>query len=360
MPVTVLIADDSPFMLKLLENTIKTDPNLKIIGIAKRGVECITQVITKRPRVVILDIMLPDESGLNIVYQIMRARPTAVLLFSSLTAEKVKQDSLVFNYGIVDFISKPPADVDDPVLYLRKVLLPKVHTLAKLTVSKFRTMISTTNDEFLGRMPIHTAKAVSITKPSESRLSLSKKAIIIGASTGGPGALSELFPMLPDNLPPIIVVQHMPAGFIESFASRLDRCSKIKVEAASNLKEIKPGHAYIAQGGKHLVLEKSENGKIICKLEETEMVNFVRPSVDVTLISAVPIFKDKLIVVIMTGMGKDGLQGAKLAKKYGAKVIAQSEADSVIFGMNKAVIDAGIVDKVAPIKDLAKVIVELS
>ncbi len=357
MPITVLIADDSPFMLKLLQDTLKTDPNLKIIGVAKRGVECITQVITKRPRVVILDIMLPDESGLNIVYQIMRARPTAVVLFSSLTAEKVKQDSLVFNYGIVDFVSKPPAEVDDPIKFLRKTLLPKVHTLAKLNIFKFKTLISSTNDEFLGRVTKQPATVVQ--EKIEERIDIPHRihnVIVIGASTGGPGALTELLPRLPPTIPPILIVQHMPAGFIESFAQRLNQISQIEVVPAVEGLDLKRGHAYIAQGGKHMELKKNHRGTIEITLTDGPLVNFVKPSVDVTLNSAIDIFKGKVMAVIMTGMGKDGLNSSKKLKKLGGKILAQSEEDSVIYGMNRAVIEAGIVEGVYTIPELAKAI----
>ncbi len=346
-------------MLKLLEDCISSDPNLKVIGTAKRGVECITQVITKRPRVVVLDIMLPDESGLNIVYQIMRARPTAVVLFSSLTAEKVKQDSLVFNYGIVDFVSKPPSEEADPIAYLKKTLIPKVHTLAKLNVQKFKYMISTTNDEFLGRVTLHKEKEVTVSEPKLTKLQATRKIIVIGASTGGPSALTQLFSLLPPNLPPILVVQHMPPGFIESFAIRLDKVSKVKVQAVQEGMVLEPGNAYVAQGGKHLVLEKKRNGQVIAKLDDGPLVNFVKPSVDVTILSAAEIFRDNMIAVILTGMGKDGLQGSRLLKRYGGKVLAQSKEDSVIYGMNKAVIDAGLADRIQPIERLAKSIADL-
>lgn len=359
MPVTVLIADDSPFMLKLLNDTISTDPNLKVIGTAKRGVECITQVITKRPRVVVLDIMLPDESGLNIVYQIMRARPTAVVLFSSLTAEKVKQDSLVFNYGIVDFVSKPPNEIEDPIAYLKKTLIPKVHTLAKLNVQKFKYMISTTNDEFLGRISTQKEKEIPVAETKITPRQAIRRLIVIGASTGGPSALAHLFSLLPSNLPPILVVQHMPPGFIESFAVRLDKASKVQVQAAEEGMILQPGHAYVAQGGKHMVLEKKKNGQVMIKFDDGPLVNFVKPSVDVTILSAAEIFRDNMLVVIMTGMGKDGLQGSRLVKKYGGKVLAQSKEDSVIYGMNKAVVDAGLADRIMPVERLAKTITEM-
>lgn len=359
MPVTVLIADDSPFMLKLLQEVISTDPNLKIIGTAKKGVECITQVITKRPRVVVLDIMLPDESGLNIVYQIMRARPTSLVLFSSLTAEKVKQDSLVFNYGIVDFVSKPPKEVDNPVSYLKKTLIPKIHTLAKLNVQKFKYMISTTNDEFLGRVTTPKEKSPEVYELKSPVRQMTRKAIIIGASTGGPSALTQLFSSLPPTLPPILVVQHMPPGFIESFAQRLDKSSKVKVQAAQEGMIIEPGNAYLAQGGKHMVLEKKSNGQVVINFDDGPLVNFVKPAVDVTILSAVEIFKENLMVIIMTGMGKDGLQGSRIVKKYGGKILAQSQEDSVIYGMNKAVIEAGLADRIQTIERLARSITEL-
>ncbi len=353
MAITVLIADDSPFIIKLLEKVISTDSNLKIIGVAKNGTECITKVITQKPRVVILDIVLPDLSGLNIVNQIMRARPTPVILFSSLTHSTVRQNSLVFDYGMVDFINKPTAELGDPYLNLRKVLIPKIYILSNLKVHKFYNLIKQVNAEFIqstiDQLKDETTdpKNADITGSSTPIVvhSSFRKLIIIGASTGGPHLLTELIRRIPKNLPPIIIVQHMPEGFIESFATRLDQHANVKVYAAEDGMELKGSMVVVARGGKHLKVI-SKGGKPAVVFDNSPMVNFVRPSVDVTIKSAVNIYGGRIVTVILTGMGKDGLAGSILVKKQGGKVLALNERDSVIFGMNKAVIEAGVSDGV--------------
>jgi len=353
MAIAVLIADDSAFMRRLLEKHLKPNKDFKIIGVAKTGVECITKVITLNPKVIILDIMLPDVSGLNIVYQVMRAKPTPILLFSSLTENEVKNDSRVFDYGLVDFVNKPSIDMEmDTSEYLNKWIIPKLSILSKLRVQKFMKIIQITNNSYVsGQEDLSKSFDNTVREKSDTRLPIVSKILVIGASTGGPQMIASLVKEFPRNFPPVMIVQHIPVGFIENFVRRLDNASTISVHVAEEGMPIKSGNVYLAPGGRHMELRKGGSG-IQIKLTDSPMVNFVKPSVDVTLKSAVGLMGSKVVSVILTGMGKDGTEGCKLVSKAGGKVIALNEEDSVVYGMNKSVIERGFADHIYSLSDM--------
>ncbi len=353
--ITVLIADDSAFMRRMLEKILLPEKGFKIIGAAKTGVECITKLITLNPKVVVLDIMLPDVSGLNIVYQIMRAKPTPVLLFSSLTENQVKNDSRVFDYGIVDFVNKPGKEMEmDPMEYLNKLMVPKLSILSKLRVEKFMKIIRMTNQSYL-EDDKGVVQSQTKVKPSSqpTRLPSVNRMVVIGASTGGPQMVASLVKNFPKNFPPVLIVQHIPVGFIENFVKRVDNQSRVGVYVAEEGMEIRSGNVYFAPGGRHMEIRKSGKSYQL-KLTDGPMVNFVKPSVDVTLTSVVKEFTGKVVAVILTGMGKDGTEGCRLISKAGGKVLALNEEDSVVYGMNRSVIESGYVDHIYSIDDMLK------
>jgi two-component system chemotaxis response regulator CheB len=187
-----------------------------------------------------------------------------------------------------------------------------------------------------------------------------KKVIVMGASTGGPRMLVYLISQFPQNFPPVLVVQHMPAGFISGFAERMDQNAQMKVKMAEDGDIIRPGQVYIAPGGYHMELEKKGSGLIRIKITDGAKINFVKPAVDVTLFSTAREYGSGVISVILTGMGADGREGSRVVKKVGGTVYALNEEDSVIYGMNKAVIDAGLADQIlgmdAIVKELGKTV----
>lgn len=362
LAITVLIADDSPFMLKLLEKTLAQDSRFKIIAKAKTGVECITKLIQYNPKVVILDIMLPDTSGINIVYQVMRAKPTPVLLFSALSKDDIAKDARIFNYGIVDFITKPSKDIDmDPVDFLKKAMVPKLVILAKLRIAKFLKVISISNQQYLDEIE-HPDKVreIKLRQQSYQKAVQPKKSVqdfrkilIIGASTGGPPLLTTILKELPRNFPPVFIVQHIPSGFIENYVARANSYSKLNIVTASSGQVIQSNTVYFAPGGYHMTLiGKYGNGDIRIKLDDGPMVNFVKPAADVTIKSAVRIFKNNVVCAILTGMGKDGTEGAREVRKMGGVVLALHEEDSVVYGMNKSVVENGLANQVIRAHDL--------
>jgi two-component system, chemotaxis family, protein-glutamate methylesterase/glutaminase len=352
--ITVLIADDSPFMLNMITQVVSSDQNFKVLGQAKTGIECITKVIQLNPKIIVLDIMLPDTSGLEIVYQIMRAKPTPVLLFSSLTETDVKSDSRIFDYGIVDFITKPIPELEiDPLIYMRKVMLPKLSILAKLRIEKFKKIINMTNHDFAENQPVleYKPKPVVLEDSTTKSVKPPSKVLVIGSSTGGPQMIAQIIETLPANFAPVLIVQHIPSGFIESFVARVNKLSKINVVTAAEGMPVTAGNVYLAPGGFHLELIQL-GGEIQIKLTDGPYVNFVKPSVDVTLKSAVKIFNRNIVTAILTGMGKDGTEGCAAVKKVGGTVIALNEDDSVVYGMNKSVIEAGYADKIYSLKEM--------
>lgn len=341
--IRVLVVDDSLLMRRIIADTINNDPALEVIDKAKNGQEALEKTFSLRPDVITLDVNLPVIDGITVLERIMRKQPTRVIMISAHTREGTAATMKALELGAVDFIAKPAGEVSLDIYKLKNEIISKIKLAANIDLDRFLSAIA------------------SSTAYQPSRISQSpviKKLVVIGASTGGPKAVLELMQALPAGLPAaFFIVQHMPKGFTLSFAERISWQSKIKTKEAEEGDIVLADKAYVAPAGFHMALEKDDN-RLRVRLNQDALVNYVRPSVDVMLNSAVKLFGKNVISVILSGMGKDGLDGCRKIKEENGVVIAQDEKTSVVWGMPKAVSDAGLADMVLPIREIAEQIVK--
>lgn len=337
--IHVLVVDDSFLMRKVISDIINSDPSLEVIGKAKDGKDALEKVFSLKPDVVTLDVNLPFLDGLSVLEEIMKKQPTPVVMVSAYTRKGTSATIKALELGAVDFIAKPSGEISLDLSKLKEEIVSKVKMAAKIASDKF------------------TVSGKPVIK--EEARPVIKKVVIIGASTGGPKAVLDIIKHIPpDTKAAFIIVQHMPRGFTLTFAERISWQSGIKAKEAEDGDVIVPSKVFVAPAGYHMVLEK-EYGYVRVRLTEDPLVNFVRPSIDVTMQSAAEIFGRNILGVILTGMGKDGLEGAKSIKEKGGSVIVQDEETSVIWGMPKAIHEAGLADKVLPLSEIAKAIIEI-
>ena len=333
--VRVMIVDDSLFMRAAIAKTLEGG-NFEIVGQAKDGKEALAKVAQFAPDVITMDFNMPGMNGAETVAALMRQRPTPVVMFSAHTKQGAKETFDALAAGAVDFVTKPAGEVS---VDLSKIASELTHKLTAAASSKPRAAAVVVPTRPSGRFA-----AMSTSPGGLPRL------CVIAVSTGGPAALTELLPALPSDLRmAVVVVQHMPAGFTGPFAERLDAASRLSVAEARTGDRPLQGSVLIAPGDHHL--EFDERGAVV--LTDGPMVNGCRPSADVTMQSAAKIYGRRCIGVVMTGMGKDGAAGALAIKRADGKTVAQDQATSVIFGMPKAAIDAGAIDEVVALGDIA-------
>jgi two-component system chemotaxis response regulator CheB len=344
--VSVLIADDSVFMRHMLRRALGRHPRIQVVAEARDGLEAVEKNRQVMPDVVVLDVEMPRVDGLSALRVMMAQRPVPVVMFSSLTHKGAQVTLEALSLGAVDFLPKPTSgfELDKAAEELcRKVLAA---ASAKPRVREEPVAAHAKAAERTSR------QAVS-TDPKASRDAGSL--VVIGASAGGPQALEELVPGLPGDLGSgVIVCQHMPAGFTASMARRLDTVSALPVREASDGDLIRAGEILVAPGGHHLRVFQDDNGRSPrVSRDNGPPVHGVRPAVDVTLADVAYIYGNRLMVVILSGMGSDGAQGARKAKDRGAKVVVQDESTSVVWGMPRACYELGIADKMLPIGQIA-------
>jgi two-component system chemotaxis response regulator CheB len=347
--IKVLVVDDSAFMRKIISNILAGSPEIELMGTAKNGQEAIEKVTQLRPDVVTMDIEMPVLDGLQALGYIMSECPTRVIMLTGAESEHGDMTMTAFQYGAIDFIQKPSGNISLDMEKIRDDLIKKVIAAARVEVHK------------LGFIEEKVIKKEKIVSPVRTRV---KKIIIIGSSTGGPRALQQVIPLLPSNLQaPVLVVQHMPAGFTKSLAERLNSQSMMRVREAVEGEIIKPGTVLIAPGDFHMTVRQQKIDGELCEviaLTKGDKVQGVRPSVDVLLESAASIYKENSVGVILTGMGSDGSDGIKKLKLAGGKVIAEDESTCVVYGMPRSVIEQNLADHVLPIHKIAQSIAEIS
>lgn len=372
MPFRVLVVDDSNFFQHRLKDIINEHPELKVVGIASNGREAIDKAAELKPDIITMDFEMPVMDGVTAIKHIMSNRRVPILMFSSLTYEGAKITLDALAAGALDFIPKDFAEVSRNSEVLKKKLHERLITLAgsgnrsvpppvATTASPAPVPASASSSSSFRPIaaPAPAARPVSPVqdepaRPSGSdnyRLKNKPKLLVIGASTGGPVALAEVLMALPANFPlPIVLVQHMPENFTKAFAERLNKQCHIRVREAVDGDQLQAGLALLAPGGKQLMLDK-RNGGSVRILPDDERVNY-KPSLDITFGSAANNYADKVLGVVLTGMGSDGCNGARLLKDAGSSLWSQDEASCVIYGMPMAVARAGLTDKVLSLKDI--------
>lgn len=346
-PIRVLVVDDSAFMRTAVTRTLATDPRVEVIGHAKDGQDAVEKVRELRPDVVTMDFNMPRLNGAQAIEKIFEDRPVPVVMLSAHTMDGAKETLQALRAGAVDFVTKPDGEVSTDLGSVRDELLRKIRAAAR---SRPRAS---------GPPPVVrpvAPKPAPATSPGRiSFSSILDPLLIVAVSTGGPAALEKVVPGLPDDFPlGVLVVQHMPAQFTKALAGRLDSISPLRVSEAAAGDRVEAGRVLIAPGDRHTLLER--NGCV--RLADSAPVNGCRPSADVTLQSAVPVFGGRLTLLVMTGMGKDGALGAAAVKAARGRIFAQDQATSVVYGMPKAVVEAGLADEQLALDAIAPALVK--
>jgi two-component system chemotaxis response regulator CheB len=355
--IRVVVIDDSAFMRKSLSILLESDPEIEVIGSAKDGDEGYNIVKSLKPDLVTLDIEMPKMDGLTALRKIMKDSPVPVIMVSSLTTEGAEATLKALEYGAVDFIPKELSYVNVNIIKIKDELIRKVKVIAKETSLKERIR------RIMGREKEHPEtsfadrgrKVISVTNHLPK---IGYKAVCLGISTGGPMSLQKVIPNLNEKIKcPVFIVQHMPPKFTKSLADRLNGMSKIEVKEAQDSEKPEAGTVYIAPGGFHMTLRQCPNESSPCiNISEEPSGTLHRPSVDVMINSAAEVFGKYALGVMMTGMGKDGLEGIKKIKDLGGHCLVQNEESCIVYGMPRSVIEAGLADAVVPLENIADTI----
>lgn len=344
MKVKVLIVDDSAFMRNALASMLSSDPEIEVIGKARDGLEAIELVEKLRPDIVTMDVEMPRMDGITALKHIMEKNPVPVIMVSSLTVEGAKVTLDALDLGAVDFIPKNLSDLSINIVKIKEILIEKIKQIAKRGIVKKRLR------QVTEPKPVEIPKVMPVRATGERRINL----VAIGTSTGGPKALQEIIPKLPKDFPtPIVIAQHMPPNFTAPFAERLNQLSQITVKEAEEGESLRQGVAYVAPGRGHMRVKRARGIETVLTVSENKDEFIYRPSVDALMFSVAEFFPGRALGVILTGMGNDGLKGLTELKKTGGRVFAQDEETCVVYGMPKAVVDAGIADKVLSIHEMA-------
>jgi two-component system, chemotaxis family, protein-glutamate methylesterase/glutaminase len=353
--IKAVVVDDSAFMRKSISMMLESDPDIKVVATARNGREGIEKIKEFAPDIVTMDVEMPEMDGLTALGILMKENPVPVLMVSSLTTDGASTTLEALNLGAVDFIPKDLSYVSVDIVKIREELIAKVKEITRSRGLQFRLRrIKSASQKPDQRQP--RAPSQSFVK-SAARPQGGYRGIVLGISTGGPFALLQTIPKLPANLPlGIAIVQHMPAGFTRSMADRLNSLSEVEVKEAESGETLRAGTVLIAPGGKQMTLVKAGRALEV-RVSDEPRNTLYRPCADVMFTSAAEQCDGALLGVIMTGMGKDGLEGLKLIKRRGGYVIAQDEDSCVVYGMPRAAVEEGLADAVVPLDDIASTIV---
>ncbi|QDE31914.1 protein-glutamate methylesterase/protein-glutamine glutaminase [Shewanella polaris] len=394
MAIKVLVVDDSSFFRRRVSEIVNQDPDLEVIAVAVNGKEAVDMAAKLKPQVITMDIEMPVMDGITAVREIMANNPTPILMFSSLTHDGAKATLDALEAGALDFLPKRFEDIatnkDDAIFLLQQ----RIKALGRRRMYRSSTLTSTSvNAPEPRRTTVADKEAKPLSRPLSSRLNSTTatrssiatpvperqtanqatssvssirasgkqyKVLLIGTSTGGPVALQKVLTAFPANYPhPIVLIQHMPAAFTPAFAARLNTLCRIEVKEAENGDVIRPGCAYLAPGGMQLMIDRNGMSGRLKVIPGTPEMNY-KPSVDITFASASKAFGGDVLAVILTGMGADGREGARMLKSAGATIWAQDEASCVVYGMPQAVASAGISTHSIALEHMAEAILKES
>lgn len=347
--IRVVVVDDSALVRSLLSEIINREKDMECVGAANDPLIAREMIRELNPDVITLDIEMPKMDGIDFLARLMRLRPMPVVMISTLTERGAEVTMRALELGAVDFVAKPRIGLVDGIKDLAGQIVEKVRIAASAHIRRLTPTNAPAAD---GGAP--DAPAASVPRqelPTLGRVS-TEKLICIGASTGGTEAIKEILVRMPANSPGIVITQHMPPGFTTSFAARLDGLCQITVQEAANGTRILPGHAYIAPGGKQFRVDKS-GANYVCVVEDGELVNRHKPSVEVLFKSAARVVGRNALGVMLTGMGNDGARAMKEMKDSGSYNFVQDEASCVVFGMPREAILHGAADEVLPLSNIA-------
>lgn len=336
----VLVVDDSAYVRKVVTQMLSRSPFLEVVGTARDGEEALNQVADLKPDVVTCDLIMPNLDGVGFVKAQMARQPVPIVIVS-VASESGELVLNALDAGAVDFIQKPTALASDRLLEMTNDLVSKVKVAAAARLRPGPTVATPA----AGGSPLKARGTTDV--------------IVLGISTGGPQALRSLIPQLPADLPvPLAVVLHMPVGYTELYARKLDELSSLSVSEAAEGDELRPGRVLIAPAGRHLSLRRNERGAVVGHLDVRPLDTPHRPSVDVLFQSAAETYAGRVLGVVMTGMGEDGREGCAWIKARGGTIFTEAEDSCVVYGMPRAVVEAGLSDRVVDLERMAEAIVE--
>lgn len=340
----VLIVDDSAFVRKVVKQMLSRSPFLDVVGTAHDGNEALTLVEELKPDVVTLDLIMPGLDGLGFLREQMQRRPLPVIV-CSIASESGELALQALEAGAVDFVQKPTALATEKVYEMSDELIAKVKAAALTPIRQLRAL----------PRPASVPAQVQLGRPHSGRVDI----VVLGISTGGPQALKYLIPQLPADFPvPFAVVLHMPVGYTEMYARSLNEMTTLAVKEARDNEPVQPGTVLIAPAGHHLSFRR-EGAKVLTHLDTRPFDSPHRPSVDVLFRSAADVFGERVLGVVMTGMGADGKDGGAWIKAKGGLLFTEAEETCVVYGMPRSVVEAGLSDRSVPLQDMAKAIVEV-
>lgn len=360
MAIKVLVVDDSSFFRRRVSEIINAESRLEVIDVATNGREAVDKALRLKPDVITMDIEMPIMDGITAVREIMANNPTPILMFSSLTHDGAKATLDALDAGALDFLPKKFEDIARNREEAVQLLQQKVLDIAGKRTFMRRSLAAAKPSPTLTSSARRVANSevaprAATAPPARFKASGKKYQLTaIGTSTGGPVALQKILTKLPANYPhPIVLIQHMPATFTAAFASRLNSLCKIEVKEAEDGDMLRPGVAYLAPGGKQMMIDGRSGAARLRIIDGGDRMNY-KPCVDVTFGSASKIFGDKVLSMILTGMGADGREGARMLKAAGATIWAQDEESCVVYGMPQAVAKAGISSEDLPLDRIAE------
>lgn len=359
MAYKVLVVDDSSFFRRRVTDILNKDPKLNVIDVAVNGQEAVDKALLLKPDVITMDIEMPILNGIEAVRKIMARSPTSILMFSSLTHQGAKATLEALDAGALDFLPKKFSEIAKNSDEAGSLLRQRVVEIARQSeFSRPRARIRPNVASISPKAPRLIAEqnksstssaSSSVTKGRKAVTAITRssgkeyKLLAIGTSTGGPVALQKILVQLDESFPlPIIIIQHMPAAFTAAFASRLNSLCKISIKEAADGDVLRAGCAYLAPGGRQMLITGSENSAKIKILDDDSPKITFKPSVDISFGSAAKTFAGKVLGVILTGMGSDGKEGARMLKTKGATIWSQDEQSCVVYGMPQAIDKAGI------------------
>ncbi len=339
--IRVLIVDDSAYVRKVVKQMLSRSPFIDVVGMARDGQEALELTEELQPDVVTLDLMMPGTDGLQYLEKQMVRKPLPVVVVS-ISGERSELVVNALNLGAVDFVQKPSALATERMFEMSDMLIEKVKEAAGISLR------NVTLPEIPPGVQVwdeHGPRVVDM--------------VVIGVSTGGPQALRYLIPQFSANLPvPVAVVIHMPIGYTEMYADSLSAISQVAVAEASEGRPVRPGEVLIAPAGRHLTFFRRD-GEIAAHLDARPLDTPHRPAVDVLFRSAAEIYQNRVLGIVMTGMGNDGKEGAAWIKSKGGLIFTEAEQSCVVYGMPRAVDEAGLSDRSIPLGRMTQAILEL-
>jgi two-component system chemotaxis response regulator CheB len=353
MPIKVLVVDDSALVRRLLSAMLMRAPDIQVVGTASDPYAAREKIKSLNPDVITLDVEMPRMDGITFLENLMRLRPMPVVMVSSLTQRGADVTLRALELGAIDFVAKPRIDIAGTLEDYENELIAKVRVAAQARVLPRSAKRARELDER------NSTSAVVPALSARTMLRTTERIIAIGASTGGTEAIREMLEEMPPDAPAIIISQHIPAAFSKPFADRMNRSSPMAVCEAQDGQQILPGHAYIAPGDRHILVER-DGARYLCRLSSGPHVNRHRPSVDVMFRSVAQNVGPNGVGVLLTGMGDDGARGLKEMLDAGAATIAQDEASSVVWGMPGSAVKIGAAAHVLPLHQIAAQVLALA